>query len=446
MNTHLYKFLADYESSGMLRAHMPGHKGKSPAEELPDSLYAFDITEIDGADSLYEADGIIAISERYMSLLYGSAATVYSAGGSTLCIQTMLALMKQENRRVFAVRNVHRAFLNAAALLGIEPEWILPRYEGGILSGEINLKEVKKALAGCSEPACLYVTSPDYTGKLADIRSLAEICHKYGARLLVDNAHGAHLAFLKKNLHPIALGADLCCDSAHKMLPALTGAAMLHTSDSRLSPKLLRQTMSLFGSTSPSYLIMLSLDMCIKYIDSHITENTELNLRWLDKFRGLFEDRLVFADSEPFHITINCAESGCDGIELAELLRRNGVECEYADRALLVLLMSPVNVQEDYIFLSAALKKSLDSAKAAEPVCCPFMRTLPVKAMSIRDAVFSPSEDIPVEAAPGRICGAVSVPCPPAVPIAASGEIINRECIDIFRSYGITHVNVVKEK
>ena len=160
MNTPIIDFLNSYEQSGTLRCHMPGHKGVS----FGNFSFSGDITEICGADSLFEAEGIIAQSEKNMSALYGSAATAYSAGGSTLCIQAMLAIAKNEGRRVLAVRNAHRAFLNAAALLGLEVDWIMPEYRGGILSGEVSPAAAEAALSGCGEHACLYVTSPDYTG------------------------------------------------------------------------------------------------------------------------------------------------------------------------------------------------------------------------------------------------------------------------------------------
>ena len=439
MNTPVIDFLNRYSSADFLRCHMPGHKGR----ELPFVTAANDITEISGADSLFEAESIIAESERNMSRLYGSAAAAYSAGGSTLCIQAMLAIMKREGRRVLAVRNAHRAFLNAAALLDLKVDWLVPQYKNGILSGTIDLAAAEAALSGFGEdPSCLYVTSPDYTGRMADIPTLAKLCRKYGARLIVDNAHGAHLAFMAESLHPIALGADMCCDSAHKMLPALTGAAILHTSRPEYA-ELLKPAMGLFGSTSPSYLIMASLDGCCKYIVEQIRSDIAENIVQLQKLRKHFSE-LVFAEGDPFHLTICAAESGYNGNELAQILRENSCECEYSDDSLVILLMSPVNVPEDYARLTAALEKALSCAKKSAPVTEDFSLILPEKAMSIREAVFAPCEDIPVDEAEGRICGAVCVPCPPAVPIAASGEIIDRGCINIFKRYGISAVNVVK--
>ncbi len=442
METPIYDFLRGYAESGTLRAHMPGHKGVSPEGKLAE-LYRLDITEIKGADSLFEADGIIASSEANATQLYGTASTVYSAGGSTLCIQAMLALMKQEKRRIIAVRNVHRAFLNAAALLGLDVQWILPEYSDGILSGRILLPDVEAALAVSSEPACVYVTSPDYTGRLADIAALSALCHRYGAKLLVDNAHGAHLAFFEKSLHPIALGADLCCDSAHKMLPALTGAAMLHTSCKEYVAKL-KQAMSIFGSTSPSYLIIASLDLCNRYLSEKIRSDIAAALPRIANLRESFSDRLIFTESEQFHITIKAAESGYSGTELAEFLRDNGVEYEYADEELIVLLMSPFSSDEDYGRLRASLEIAVSKALRYEIRKPAFQMNLPKVACGIREAVFAPSEEVSVEEAEGRVCASVKVPCPPAVPIAVSGEIIDRQCIEIFQAYGIKKVLVMK--
>lgn len=434
MNTPIYDFLKKYAESDTLRCHMPGHKGT-------DTYNKYDITEINGADSLFEADGIILESEKNMSYLYGTEASFYSAGGSTLCIQAMLMAMKQENRKIIAVRNAHRAFINTAALLGLDVDWILPEYKTGILSGEINPEQIEEKLKH-EENACLYITSPDYTGRMADISLIAGICHKYNAPLLVDNAHGGHLHFFPESRHPIFLGADICCDSAHKMLTGLTGSAVLHTSSKKYAA-VLRQCMSMFASTSPSYIILASLDLCCKYIDEHIKQDIADNLQYIEHFRNEFSG-LVSDYGDPFHITVNAFKYGYDGNELAGFLRKNNIECEYSDNNILILLMSPKNTADDYKKLTDELHTALKSAQKHYINDMPFLEKLPVKAMSISEAVYSPSEEIPVECAEGRICASVRVPCPPAVPIAVSGEIINSECIEIYKRYGIKRVLVVK--
>lgn len=438
MKSCIYDFLKNYAESDVLRCHMPGHKGRG--DELP---YGLDITEIKGADSLFEADGIILESEKNMSALYDTAASFYSASGSSLCIQAMLLAMKLEKRKIIAVRNVHRSFINAVALLSLDVKWILPDYRTGILSGEINHSEVEKILRE-NNNSCLYITSPDYTGRMADIAGLSKICRKYNTPLLVDNAHGAHLNFFEVSLHPIALGADICCDSAHKMLPALTGAAVLHTSQKRYA-EILRHCMSIFASTSPSYLTLASLDLCGSYINENIRNDIAENLKYITDFRERFSHKLVFTDSEPFHITVNTSESFINGNEFAQLLRENSVECEYADDNIVILLMSPMNKLDDYRRLSHAFEKSLETAERKFVPCKPFLKKLPEKALSISEAAFAQSTEVPVEMSEGRICASIKVPCPPAIPVTVSGEIINSDCINIFQNYGIRGVLLTDE-
>ncbi len=429
MNTPVFDFLKKYGEASVLRLHMPGHKGKMLSEL---EAYCHDITEIVGADSLFEASGIIAESEKNTSMLYHTAETCYSAGGSTLCIQTMLALMKQENRTVIAVRNVHRSFISACALLDIQPVWLFPEKREGLLSGEFPFEAAEKMLEG-TENACIYVTSPDYLGKTADIRRIAELCHKYGAVLLTDNAHGAHSIAL--GTHPAMLGADMCCDSAHKMLPALTGGAYLHIVNPHYKGKA-KMAMSLFASTSPSYLIMASLDICAKYIDEQFEDDVKRNVKALCELRQRIKGKYRIYDSEPFHLTLLCS-----GKELGKQLRAKGIEYEYADDDCIVLLFSPINTASEILRTADILMQctpkppihSLDT-QFPQPEC----------AMRIRDAVLCEYEKIPADKALGRICAGVDVPCPPAVPIVASGEVIDSSCIKIFKRYGILTVNVVK--
>lgn len=428
MKTPIYDFLTDYSKSSMLRLHMPGHKGKSQAK----LSFELDITEIKGADSLFEADGIIRQSEQNAAELFKTKMTCYSAGGSTLCIQTMLSLAKHEKRNIIAVRNVHRSFLSACVLLDIQPQWLYPTYSAGFLSGEISLASLEEKLKNTPH-ACVYVTSPDYLGKIANIKSIAELCHKYNAVLMVDNAHGAHNAGTA--MHPVIQGADICCDSAHKMLPCLTGGAYLHINYEKYIPYA-KQMMMLFASTSPSYLIMASLDLCNKYIKYNLADDTNTALAALKKLRERISEKYKIYNSEPFHLTLLC-----NGISLAEQLRENGIECEYADSFCIVLLFSPINTADEINKTCDILMKCTPSSGCkATAYEFPQMESK----MTIREAALSESEEISIQNAEGKICAMVNVPCPPAVPIAVSGEIINKKSAEIFKNYGISTVNVIK--
>lgn len=429
MNTPIYDFLKKYSACGSLRLHMPGHKGKAFFDI---KAFEYDITEINGADSLFEASGIIAESENNTAKLYGTAKTCYSAGGSTLCIQAMLALMKQENRTVIAVRNAHRSFIAACALLDIQPVWLFPKHGEGIISGEFPFDDAEKVLSEYKN-SCIYVTSPDYLGIMADISEISKLCHKYNALLLVDNAHGAHL--IASGQHPMQLGADICCDSAHKTLPALTGGAYLHLADTRYADNV-KNAMSLFGSTSPSYLVMASLDLCVKYISERLESDSRTAAAALAELKRRIGGRYDIYGGEPFHLTLLC-----DGDDLAFQLRAYGIECEYSDKSCIILLFSPMNTTEEISETADILMKCFPKAASYKNgINFPKLKS----ALSIREAVLCKYETISAKESLGRVCAGVNVPCPPAIPIAVSGEVIDEECIELFARYGISKVNVVE--
>ena len=445
MDTPIADFVKSYAASGAARFHMPGHKGRGPL-----GCEALDITEIAGADSLYEAEGIIARSEENAGSLFGTGRTLYSTEGSSQCIRAMLHLILQNRKTgtapvILAARNVHKAFIYAAALLDFRPEWLWPEGESNSLLGcPISPKGVAAAMDALPEPpAAVYITSPDYLGNLADIRGIAAAVHERGSILAVDNAHGAYLHFLGSPLHPMDLGADICCDSAHKTLPALTGGAYLHISKSAPAAfaRKARQAMALFGSTSPSYLTLASLDLCNVYLTGNYRKELAESCLELEKLKVRLRDRGWGVDpSDPLRLTI-AAPGASSGLELAGLLRERGIECEHADGDYLVLMFTPSNTPEELEILEAALGYA--PAPPAEKKSLPLPRG--EGAMPLRRAMFAPQETVPAQKALGRICGAPTVACPPAVPIAVSGERIDREAVELFLRYGLETVDVVKE-
>ena len=432
----LNEFLNRYAQSGTIRAHMPGHKGK---------VSPFDITEIKGADSLYDADGIIAESEKRTSELFGSYKTLYSCGGSTLCIQTMAAVVqKAKGSRFLAVRNCHRAFLSAAVMTELDVEWIYPEYSGSYVSGKVDPAIIEKALSEHPDTAAVYITSPDYLGVMADIRAISDICHSYGAVLMVDNAHGAYLRFMYdengKCLHPNHLGADIVCDSAHKTLPVLTGGAYLHINDPSLElyDGFAKHIMSVFGSSSPSYLMMQSMDSIPDSdLDAYFSEMRE-NTRALKASLGR---RYRFTGDEDGKISIYAPFSGYTGNELAELLRGHGIECEYSDDMHVVMMVTGLDKEQ-----IERIGKVL-SELPQKPGSTPGSEFEPygheIK-MSARDAFLSPFERIPTEMAEGRICAFPVTLCPPGIALITSGEVFCGNDIFFLKKYGILFVNVVK--
>lgn len=438
MNTPVADFVQRYAKAGTARLHMPGHKGRCFLGCEP-----WDITEIHGADALYEAEGILAESEANAAALFGSQRTCYSTEGSSQCIRAMLylAVAASGSHTVVAARNVHRAFVSAAALLDLEIRWLWPEESRSLCGCPISPAQLEETLHSLPEPpAAVYLTSPDYLGGMAEIPTLAQVCHQHGTLLLVDNAHGAYLRFLQPSLHPLDLGADLCCDSAHKTLPVLTGGAYLHlspTAPAQLGP-LAKSALGLFGSTSPSYLTLASLDLCNRYLAEGYPQRLAEAVERLAELR----ERLTAAGwrvepSDPLRVTV-AAPRGVTGQELAGQLRRQGVECEYADRDFLVLMATPENTPEELAHAAAALGQCPGEAN---PPQLPLARG--ERACSIRQAAFAPRETVDAAHSLGRVCGLPTVGCPPAIPIAVSGERITPEALALFAYYGIEQVEVL---
>lgn len=450
MDTPILDFVEKYNSGDITRMHMPGHKGAAFL-----GFESKDITEIKGADSLYHADGIIAQSECNATKIFNSGKTVYSTEGSSICIKTMLYLaylnwkknIKDKSVRpvVVAARNAHVSFVHTAMLLDFDVVWIWPENsDGNILSCNIDADKLRDILKKYGEKVmAVYVTSPDYLGNISDIKGLSEACHKEKRLLIVDNAHGAYLGFLEheKYNHPLALGADMCCDSAHKTLPVLTGGAYLHLGKNldKLFYDKVKTAMNVFGSTSPSYLILESLDLCNKILSEGYGKR-------LNEFIAKIDDlkcRLVsfgynIMESDPLRITIKSENSG----KISDILRSNKIECEYSDEEYVVLMLTSENSQDDMDKLEKVLEKNKDIVSDNKNICfnC---KEHPKAVMTIREAMMQPQEKVLTDKALGRVCGMPLVSCPPAIPIVVSGELIDEFAIEMLKRYNIDSVECV---
>lgn len=420
---------------------MPGHKGNGPL-----GFEKLDITEFDGADSLFSANGIIKESEENARKLFNTGATLYSCEGSSLSIRAMLYLAminKADNQGnyVIATRNSHSAFITASALLGFDIMWLST---GKHLSCKITALDIEKALSSVDKmPFAVYVTSPDYLGNMLNIEEISKVCKKYSVPLLVDNAHGAYLRFLENDIHPISLGADMCCDSAHKTLPALTGGAYLHIAkkeDNYIS--LAKNAMRLFASTSPSYLILSSLDLCNKYLDSEFKDELKNAICLIKDLKNQlsFLGFLIEGDEE-LKITISTKDYGYYGYEIAELLKNEGIFVEFYDSDYVVLMLSAqtsnIDVEKIKIALSSIERKD-------KIIDTPPLISLPKKKYSIREASLMQSEEISVDLALGRALASSSVACPPAINVINAGEVFDKDIINACKYYGIDIVRVIK--
>lgn len=441
METPIYDFVQQYKKEGIARFHMPGHKGHVFLGCEPE-----DITEINGADDLFHPHGIIRKSEANATALFGARQTFYATGGSTQCIGAMLflALLHGCGRKILAGRNAHKAFLHACALLDLEVIWLTPKESTSLCACPVTEQELENALTAMEElPLGVFLTSPDYLGGMVDVAVLSGVCKKFDVPLLVDHAHGAYMKFLQPSAHPLDLGASMCCDSAHKTLPVLTGGAYLHIGKDAPKPfeEDGKKALSLFGSTSPSYLTLQSLDLCNAYLAEGYGEKLSACISEIEALKErLKRQGVVFFGGEPLKIVFDCAAMGISGETLAERLRNHKVEGEFVDTDALVLMVSPENTKEDFFAMEAAFSDFAPKAPRLPLGTAPKLGT---QVCSVREGIFAKQEMIPVGEALGRICASPVVACPPAIPIAVSGERITEEMVTLFSQYGISHISVV---
>ncbi|MBR5975895.1 MAG: hypothetical protein IK020_12015 [Clostridiales bacterium] len=527
MNTPICDFVREYAAKEAIRAHMPGHKGRGdifavvPGDETKNQydesfsrITRYDITEISGADDLYYPHGIIAESEANASEAF-QCPTYYSTEGSSLCIRAMLylAMMKQRedpsqsNARgsppwVLATRNAHKSFASACILLGIDVEWLTSE-KTDEEEEQVDYTSFKEKLPeaigrhGCL-PCCVYLTSPDYLGRFLDIEGISKLCHVRGVTVVVDNAHAAYSYFLsgpdyryEDDMSPIAQGADMCCDSAHKTLPVLTGGAYLHVrkgfflGNADYMPPYLRTTdvntayrqeentrrvkeaMALFASTSPSWLILQSLDKQNPYLDGVFFRDLgETKMRIMSQKFILEKAGFELIGDDPLRITVRTRSWGYTGYEFAQILRDptgirtledenpdeteskerseiRPIEVEFSDPDVVVLMFSVRNAFKE---IDEAGDRILKIRRRLPLLPAPLLSSrLPEKVMTMREAALRPYEIVPVGEALGRIAHVMDVTCPPAVPIVFPGERIGEKEVERLCYYGYNECKVLRE-
>lgn len=435
MRRPLPHVLGEYAESGCARYHMPGHKGRGMGAFLPCEAARWDVTELAMTDNLHEPTGCIQETQRMVAEAYGARASFLLVNGSTAAVQAML-LSLDPSDRLLLYRDCHRSALAGAALSGVDTMLETPGYDGA--TGLLALPtagELSAALARTGATAVL-VTSPNAYGYCADLAALSEAAHAHGALLLVDAAHGAHFAFSDR-LPPCPAGAaDLWGHSQHKTLCALTQAATLHLGACRIAPERVQRALSLLQTTSPSYLLMSSIDWSVfmatredwaKHID-----RCEALRRQIDGIAGLSAEPALprgAVDYDKTRIVIDVSDRNITGFEADAALQHSGVFVEMADDRRLVLITSPAD--------DPAWDEKLLSALAALPYghvprrAVPAWRSAPsARRMSIREASLRRTERVALPHAVGRTAGEAIGLYPPGIALLSPGEEIRQEQID----------------
>lgn len=260
---HLEDKLLEYSKSDFYPFHMPGHKRMSEPWEMG-SPYGVDITEIDGFDNLHDAEGIILEEERWAAQQYGALESLFSVNGSTACLLSAVSAAVSRGGKILMGRNCHKAVYHAVYLRGLEAVYLHPPVDKYQVSLGIRPEDVEQALLEDAEIEAVLIVSPTYEGIVSDVKAIADIAHKYGKTLIVDEAHGAHFG-----MHPyfpqsaVRLGADVVIQSLHKTLPSMTQTAIVHRCSERIPSRMLHRFMRIYQSSSPSYVLMGSITSCL---------------------------------------------------------------------------------------------------------------------------------------------------------------------------------------
>lgn len=438
----LVEKLKDYANSGTYPFHMPGHK-RMDGNELP---YEIDITEIDGFDNLHDPHGCLAELQENAAELFGARRAFALVNGSTVGILAAIRAMTKDGDRVLIARNSHMAVYHAAELCRLDTEYILPDTVDGLgIFASISPASVEQMLEAHPDTSLVVITSPTYEGVVSDIKSITAICHRYGARLLVDEAHGAHFPFSDRfPQSAVPCGADAAVTSLHKTLPAMTQTALLLTNDDRLAKELQRQ-LSIFETSSPSYVLLASIDRCLTFLKDSKGAFDDYTRR-LDHFHqaakalrhlSLANDELLNAEKVfDFDSGKLCLfGNGCmSGKELMDTLRAEyHLELEMALGDYALAMTSVCDTDEGFTRLINALVAIDSRCKAADHPTNTTAYPLPQKRYTISGALNTDGEMCELFKAEGKVSCEYVRAYPPGIPIIVPGEVIDRETLSYIR-------------
>lgn len=429
MDDSLFSRLAAYGGT-MLPLHMPGHKRRAMNPCLQALGAQYDITEVEGMDNLHDASGILQAGMDKAAALWGSRRAFFLVNGSTCGILAAIHSCTRPGEEILVARNCHKSVYNAIALRGLRPVYLLPPQTDCGICGGIAPEAVAAALEAHPALRAVILTSPNYEGVVSDIAAISQLCHAHGAVLLVDEAHGAHFGFGHGFPESaVRQGADVVVQSLHKTLPSLTQTALLHLCSERVSAEKLAQALAIYESSSPSYLLMASIDACVRQLEQ---EGEGLFARWEEALAAFYAGaarleklRLFSCPGRDKSKLVVCTDAaGISGSQLADRLREKGIEVEMASLLYLVAMTGLGDSRETLArFLAALLEidRSLRPCpqRATPPVFCPPEVLLPPG-----ECAELPGEFVPLCAGGGRVSLEYVWAYPPGVPLLAPGERI----------------------
>jgi arginine decarboxylase len=432
--------------------HVPGHKmGHSfdrAGKELFEPILSLDMTEISGMDDLHQPEGVIAEAQSLAAEAFGAEETRFLVGGSTAGNIALIMAVCRPGDKIIVQRNSHKSVYNGIMMARATPVYVVPAVdlETGVAAG-LRREDVERALQAHPDAKAVFLTNPTYYGMGIDLAKMAATVHRYNVPLLVDEAHGAHYGF-HPALPPSAMqcGADAAVQSTHKMASALTMSSMLHVQGNRIDRDRLARALAMIQSSSPSYLLMASLDLARRHLVMEAEKEWERLFPLLDEFRkrisGLHWIKLpsltsnsVYATLDPFKLMLNLNTKSLTGYQLKTLLEEGGLFPELSDLGHVLLALSAGTTPEDLDALARLLECitpewSTETARAfyTGVVASSFLRE---QVLPMHEAADARKEAVPLEDATGRIAGEMIIPYPPGIPLLVPGERIDGEVVGL---------------
>lgn len=425
MSTPLYDVLKAYAAQDPARFHMPGHKGVPlPCPELA-ALSAIDVTELPPTGNLYTAGAPFDAAQALWAEKFGFAHCQFLTGGSTMGVHTAMTLCCPPGSRVLVDRGCHRSVFHALALLDLVPVYLeRPWLDQENLCGPFPTHDVEKALDEHPEVKTICITSPTYSGLLSDIPAISALVHARGGKLIVDAAHGAHLPFLDLG---DCSGADCVVTSAHKTLPALGQTALLFTNG--FDPDQVRRTAAIYGSSSPSYPMLASLDVARDWMEREGTQEYRRVIAWAEEARGRFPALASPLPLDPARLTLTVQ----NGPAFAQALEARGIYPEMEDGGHVVFILTACDCPKSL----RRLEEALEALRPQMGPCPPLPRPpIPQQVLTPRQALFAPARKARLQDCAGLISACQVAPYPPGVPVVAPGELISKKELSYLAQIG----------
>ncbi|MCR3759850.1 aminotransferase class I/II-fold pyridoxal phosphate-dependent enzyme [Clostridium felsineum] len=451
--TPLYNALMEYVDRDTIPFHVPGHKKGNGIDEefknfIGENPFKIDVTVFKLVDSLHHPTGPIKKAQELAADAYGSKAAFYSVNGTSGAIQGMILSVVGDGDKIIVPRNVHKSVTAGIILSGAVPVYMQPEVDKkvGIAHG-VAPKTVEETLKKNPDAKAVLIINPTYYGVSTDIKEIADIVHSYDMPLIVDEAHGPHLSFNDRlPMSALNAGADMCAQSTHKIIGALTQMSLLHVNSDRIDINRVQQIMNLLQTTSPSYILMASMDCARRQIALHGKELLDSTIdlcnyarREINKIEGFYcfgEEVLGRPGSyafDPTKLTITCTDLGITGYDLDMLLANDyHIQVELSDLYNVLAVGSFGDTKENIDALINALKqisKSISSTDKKKKTSFKDIPAVPKRILSPREAFNGEKESILIKDSVGKTSGEFLMAYPPGIPILCPGEIITQEIV-----------------